>query len=153
MKYEIVYLSEKIVVGLMKETTNINNKAVNDIGLLWQEFLQSGVYKQIDDKLNNRAIGLYTDYQGDFTKPYNFFACCEVGKANDVTEPLVSKKILSGKYAKFIVKGNVQKAVGEFWSELWNMNLDRKYSCDFEEYQNNTDDMENAEIHIYISLN
>ncbi|HBI94481.1 MAG TPA: AraC family transcriptional regulator, partial [Terrisporobacter glycolicus] len=29
----------------------------------------------------------------------------------------------------------------------------RKYSCDFEEYQNNTEDMKNQEIHIYISIN
>ena len=31
------------------------------------------------------------------------------------------------------------------------MDLDRNYKCDFEEYQNA--DVENAEIHIYISIN
>lgn len=41
-------------------------------------------------------------------------------------------------------------AVQQFWTELWKMNLKRSFVCDFEEYQNA--DVENAEIHIYISL-
>ena len=41
-------------------------------------------------------------------------------------------------------------AVREFWRELWNMDLNRAFVCDFEEYQNA--DPENAEIHMYISL-
>ena len=47
----------------------------------------------------------------------------------------------------------MQRAVGEFWSKLWELSLDRKYSSDFEEYQNNSADMGNQEIHIYIALN
>ncbi len=152
MKYEIVNLNEKTVVGLMKQTTNNNNQAVLDIGSLWEEFLSGDVYLKINNKTNNKAIGLYTDYQGDFTKPYNFFACAEVNEAANVIVPLVKKTIKAGKYAKFIINGHVQKAVGEFWINLWGMNLDRKYDSDFEEYQNNSDDINNQEIHIYISI-
>lgn len=153
MKYEIVNLSEKVVVGLMKETTNNNNQAVVDIGLLWQAFLGNGVYSELQNKINHKAIGLYTDYEGDFTKPYKFFACCEVDKVDNVVLPIVKKTIESGKYAKFVISGHVQNSVCEFWSKLWKMNLDRKYASDFEEYQNNSDDMNNQEIHIYISVN
>ncbi len=28
----------------------------------------------------------------------------------------------------------------------------KKYTCDFEEYQNNSEDMQKQEIHIYIAL-
>ena len=66
-------------------------------------------------------------------------------------EPALSRLIPSGKYAKFIVKGNVVTAVQEFWQKVWNMNLDRSFVCDFEEYQAG-DDMDNMEIHMYISL-
>ncbi|MDD6771388.1 GyrI-like domain-containing protein, partial [Inconstantimicrobium porci] len=55
-----------------------------------------------------------------------------------------------GKYAKFVVRGHMQKAVQQFWQELWKMKLDRKYTADFEEYQD--DCIDNAEIHIYIAL-
>ena len=41
-------------------------------------------------------------------------------------------------------------AVNDFWQQLWGMNLNRSFVCDFEEYQNA--DPENAEIHIYIGI-
>lgn len=62
------------------------------------------------------------------------------------------KIIPKGKYAKFVIKGDVQKSVGEAWGKIWQMDLKRKYDCDFEEYQNNSQDMQNQEIHIYIGL-
>ena len=45
----------------------------------------------------------------------------------------------------------MQKAVAEFWQELWKMKLDRSFICDFEEYQNGG--IDDCEIHIYIGLN
>lgn len=153
MNYEIVGLEKKVVVGLMKKTTNNNNQAVIDIGLLWKDFLGSGVYSKIKNKTNYKTIGLYTDYEGDFTKPYKFYACCEVDEAGEIVASLEKKVIEAGKYAKFIVNGHVKNAVGEFWSKLWKMDLDRKYTSDFEEYQNISDDMNNQEIHVYISIN
>ncbi|NME84147.1 effector binding domain-containing protein [Clostridium sp. SM-530-WT-3G] len=63
---------------------------------------------------------------------------------------MVEKIIPEGKYAKFIIIGHQVKAVQEFWRKLWKMDLNRSYKCDFEEYQNES--MENAEIHIYISI-
>lgn len=45
----------------------------------------------------------------------------------------------------------MQKAVGDFWIKLWSMDLDRKYSCDFEEYQSG-DASKNPEIHVLIAL-
>jgi len=153
MNYEIVNLKEKQVVGLVKKTTNNNNKSVEDIKRLWEEFFIKGHYENIKNRKDNKSIGLYTDYQGDFTKPYNFFCCCEVNNIDSIKDPLVSKTIPRGKYAKFIINGDVQNSIGEFWMKLWKMDLDRKYSCDFEEYQNNTEDMKNQEIHIYIPIN
>lgn len=71
--------------------------------------------------------------------------CCHICYAI-----LLSKKKEAGKYAKFIVKGHMITAVAQFWQELWKMDLDRAFVCDFEEYQN--DDCENAEVHIYIGV-
>lgn len=60
------------------------------------------------------------------------------------------KTIPAGKYAKFIVRGHMQHAVIGFWQELWNMNLERTYICDFEEYQDSN--IEEATIHIFIGI-
>jgi predicted transcriptional regulator YdeE len=152
MEYEIVELKEKIVEGVEIITTNQNGKSLQDIAEMWQKFFTEGIYNKIENKSNNKTIGLYTEYEGDYTKPYKFVVCSEVKKESQNLENRVIKTIQEGKYAKFVITGDVQKSVGEAWSKIWNMNLKRKYTCDFEEYQHNTEDMNNQEIHIYIAI-
>lgn len=152
MKFEIVELEEKIVEGILVNTTNQNGKSIQDIANMWQKFFQDGVYDRIENKLNGKTIGLYTDYEGDYTKPYNFVVGCEVSNQSQSTDNRVVKVIPKGKYAKFVIHGDVQNSVGKAWQEIWNMDLKRKYTCDFEEYQNNYEDMQNQEIHIYIAI-
>lgn len=149
MEFEIVELQEKMVEGIGIRTTNENGKSMQDIGLLWQKFFAEGEYDEIPHKINQKTIGLYTDYEGDYTKPYYFMVGCEVKKKS---QSGVTKIIPKGKYAKFVIRGDVQKSVGEAWSKIWQMDLKRKYGCDFEEYQNNSEDIQNQEIHIYIGL-
>lgn len=146
MEYEIIELEEKIVEGISIKTSNQNGQSMKDIGMLWKKFFTEGVYNKIENKINDKTIGLYTDYEKDYTKPYNFMAGVQVKQKSNNIENRVNKIIPKGKYAKFIITGDVQKSVGEAWEKIWNMNLKRKYTCDFEEYQNNT------EIYIYIAI-
>ena len=150
MKYELVQVAEKTVVGLIRNTTNQNMQAVQDIGATWQEFL-SGACAAIEERCDDKTIGLYTDYEGDFTRPYNFMACCEVAAAN-INAPLAIRKIPAGKYAFFTTRGHCQQAVIELWKIIWSLNLERAYDCDFEVYHNNSPDMNEQVIDIYISL-
>ena len=64
--------------------------------------------------------------------------------------------IPEGKYAKFIIFGNPERAVSEFWINFWEKFEKesyeiRNYTYDFEEYIDG-DDYENMEIHIYIGI-
>lgn len=152
MKYEIVELEEKVVAGIKIKTTNEDGKAMQDIGMTWQKLFANGIYEKIPNKVNGKTIGLYTEYEGDYTKPYTFIAGVEVSQEVQMGEELESIIIPKGKYAKFIITGDVQNSVGQAWQEIWNMDLKRKYTCDFEEYQNNSEDMQKQEIHIYIAL-
>ena len=152
MKYEIIELKEKIIAGTSIKTTNQAGKSMKDIGITWQKLFADGIYEKIPNKVNNKTIGLYTEYEGDYTKPYTFIAGAEVSQKVENSEVIESTVIPKGKYAKFVIIGDVQNAVGQAWQEIWNMNLKRKYICDFEEYQNNSKDMQKQEIHIYIAL-
>ncbi len=152
MKYEIVELEEKIITGIRIKTTNQDGKAMQDIGMTWQKLFTDGIYEKIPNKINGKTIGLYTEYEGDYTKPYTFIAGAEVSREEQSGEKIESTIISKGKYAKFIIIGDVQNSVGQAWQEIWNMNLKRKFTCDFEEYQNNSKDMQKQEIHIYIAL-
>ncbi len=152
MKYEIVELEEKVITGIRIKTTNQDGKAMQDIGNTWQKLFANGIYEKIPNKVNGKTIGLYTEYEGDYTKPYTFIAGAEVSKKVQIGEEIKSIIIPKGKYAKFVITGDVQNSVGQAWQEIWNMDLKRKYTCDFEEYQNNSEDMQKQEIHIYIAL-
>jgi len=148
MKYEIVELEEKVITGIRIKTTNQDGKAIQDIGMTWQKLFANGIYEKIPNKVNGKTIGLYTEYEGDYTKPYTFIAGAEVSQKVQIGEEIESIIIPKGKYAKFVITGDVQNSVGQAWQEIWNMDLKRKYTCDFEEYQNNSEDMLKQEIHI-----
>jgi len=152
MNYEIVNLEEKTVAGLLIRTSNNDPNMPRLIGELWQGFFSKGTYQSICDKKNDKSIGLYTNYDSDVNGEYDVMVCCEVENKSNLPIGVYAKVIPAGKYAKFIVQGDMQKAVAEFWMKLWSMDLDRKYSCDFEEYQSGCD-IKDAEIHIYIALN
>ena len=151
MDYEIVKVKEKMVAGITATTSNKDENMTQIIGGLWQSFFDPNIYTSISNKKNNYIIGLYSNYENGVNGSYDATVCCEVSTCDNLPHGVNVKTIPSGKYAKFVVHGHMQKAVSEFWEKLWSMDLDRKFSSDFEEYQNS--DMENCDIHVYIALN
>lgn len=145
MDYKIVNLAEKIVVGVSETTGNSDPKMGEVIGGLWEKLYQGGVNALIKNKVNEYAIGLYSDYGDD---RYCVTAGNEVSKSENAD--LTVKTIPAGKYAKFSVHGNMEKTVADAWGEIWKMDLDRSFTGDFEEYLNC--DFENCDIDIYIAL-
>ncbi len=152
MKYEVVELSEKKIAGIRIRTSNNNEDMSSQIGLAWQKFFEEGVYASIPGKINDKTLGVYTNYEKDVNGAYDVVVCCEVEADAKLPVDVSAETIPKGKYAKFVIHGDVKEAVQAFWMELWNMELDRKYSCDFEEYQGG-DNLTQAKIHVYISIN
>lgn len=151
MDYEVVNLEEKIVAGISARTSNDAPDAGMVIGSLWGRFFEEGIFFNISNKTNEKSIGLYSDYTGYKMEEYQITVGCEVNSREQEQENLTFAVIPAGKYAKFIVRGNMQKAVSEFWIKLWNMDLNRSFTGDFEEYQPGGT-MEESEIHMYIAL-
>ena len=145
MKYQIVELNEKTIVGVSAVTRNDDPKMGEIIGGLWNRMYEGGVSFGIKNKVNEHAIGLYSDYAND---GYCVTVGCEVSTAEN--EGLAVKIIPAGRYAKFSVHGHMVTAVADAWGEIWKMELDRSFTGDFEEYLNS--DFENADIDIYIAL-
>lgn len=139
MNYEIVSLEEKVVVGVSAITSNDDPKMGEVIGGLWEKLYQGGVNAAIKNKMNEYAIGLYSDYSNN---QYCVTAGNEVSKAEN--DELTVKIIPAGKYAKFSVHGHMEIAVAKAWGEIWQMDLDRSFTGDFEEYLNS--DWENADM-------
>lgn len=150
MKYEIVELKEKIVAGVSARTSNAAPDMQQVIGGLWKSFYEDGIYAKLPNKVSEKAIGMYSDYEEGVMGNYDATVCCEVSGTDGLPEGVTVKTVPAGRYAKFVVVGDMVEAVGQFWQEVWNMPLDRSFACDFEEYQD--DCMENATIHMYLSL-
>ncbi|WP_312046015.1 GyrI-like domain-containing protein [Anaerotignum sp.] len=152
MKYEVVELSEKKVAGIRRRTSNGDANMSSEIGMAWQKFFGEGIYASIPGKINDKTLGVYTNFENDVNGAYDVLICCEVEADAKLPEDVSVEIMPKGKYAKFVIRGDVKEAVQTFWIELWSMDLDRRYCCDFEEYQGG-DDLKQAEIHVYISLN
>lgn len=164
MDYNIVHLKERTIAGLAARTNNGATDMETTIGGLWSRFYGEGVYHAIPGKVNERAMGVYTDYAEDEKGDYTVVVACETAVAPEILaemrkkadsglpEDLVARILPAGKYARFVIRGNMHRAVAEFWQKLWNLNLPRSFVCDFEEYLNSDDTGDNSEIHIYIGL-
>lgn len=152
MKYEIVTLKEKIVVGISARTNNLSPDMGSTIGGLWNRFYNEGVYASIPGKTDNKALGIYTDFEGNEKSDYTVMVACETSAEpeGEVFAEYDVRRIPAGRYARFIVHGDMVQAVAAAWQDIWQMDLPRTFRCDFEEYQN--DSMEHAEIHIYVGL-
>jgi Uncharacterized protein conserved in bacteria len=150
MDYEIVELEQKTVAGLCTRTGNAETDMPEKIGGLWQSFFD-GVIQKIPHRTGEAAFGVYTNYENGTQGNYDMMACCEVSGIGELPENGKAAVIPAGKYAKFSFRGNTRSGMAAFWQEIWNTELCRKFSCDFEEYLPDAD-YTNARVNIYVAL-
>ena len=103
MEYEIVTLEEKIAVGIAARTNNASPDMGAVIGGLWNRFYNEGIYAAIPDKKNAKALGIYTDYEGNEKSDYTVIVACEAQSVPQTGAYTVCK-IPAGRYAKFVVR-------------------------------------------------
>lgn len=148
MEYKVIELEEKLVSGIKVRTNNFSENVYEVIGGLWEKFY-SETYNKIENKVNGRSLGIYTEYENDEKGDYTMMTACEIS-FSDKNNDMIIKKIPAGKYAVFTIRGDVRTEVGKFWEQLWKMKLDRTFICDYEEYCEGT--MEDCLINIYIGI-
>lgn len=106
MNYEIVNLEEKTVAGFSARTNNASPDMGKIIGGLWQKLYSPEGCFMLKNRVNDKALGIYTDYADDEKSDYTVITACEVS-SEDNSENFELRKIPAGKYAKFIVKGHM----------------------------------------------
>ncbi len=148
-----VTVKEFKVVGISVRTTNKNGQSAKDIGALWNRFMAEGVLEKIPNRVDNTIYSIYTEYEGDYTKPYTTLLGCKVTSMETIPEGLVAKTFEGGSYIKFVAKGDLTKgAVYESWSKIWNTDLGRAYTADFEVYGEKAQNPADAEVDIYVGI-
>ncbi|MEE9364128.1 MAG: GyrI-like domain-containing protein [Cellulophaga sp.] len=140
------------IVGISIRTTNENGQAATDIGALWNKFMSEGLVDEISNKIDHTIYAVYLDYEGDHTKPYTTLLGCKVKNTDIIPEEMIAKTFEGGNYTKFISKGDVTKGhVYQQWQKIWEMNLPRAFTADFEVYGEKAQDPTNAEVEIFIA--
>ncbi len=139
------------VVGISIRTTNENGQAMQDIPKLWQKFMSENLMEKITNRLEDSTYAVYTDYESDHTKPYTMILGYKVSDIENVPFGFIGKKIEVANYQKFEAKGDLTKdAVVNEWMKIWNSDIDRVYSSDFEVYGEKAQDPTNGEAEIFI---
>lgn len=149
-EYQIVRMEEKKLAGLCARTSNTDPKMGEVIGGLWQKLYQ-GLFHQLPGKVNDRAIGLYSDYENEAEGLYDITVGCEVEASTELPAGVTVKTIPAGNYAEFVVHGDDVQAVAKMWGEIWQMPLERTFTGDYEEYYESKDP-NNREIHLFIAV-
>ncbi len=81
------------VIGIFVRTTNVNNKALKDIGDLFGNFVRQNIIEKIPNKMTEDIYCVYTDYETDFNGPYTTIIGCKVSSLNDIPTGLIGKTI------------------------------------------------------------
>ncbi|QCX01493.1 AraC family transcriptional regulator [Aggregatimonas sangjinii] len=141
------------VIGISVRTTNENGQAASDIGSLWERFMTEGILQKIPHRINDDILSIYTNYESDHTRPYDTILGCKVSSLDRIPDGMVGQTFVGGTFAKFNAKGNVTEgAVYRTWVNIWNTNLNRLYTADFEVYGKKASNRSNAEVTIYVAV-
>ena len=143
-------LSTFQIVGIGIRTNN--QRASQDLGGLWGKFISQNISRKIPNKDSDEIFSIYTDYESDHSGDYTTIIGYRVNSLENIPAGMVSKEILSTDYQVFTAKGKFPEAVQQTWGKIWNSNLERSYQTDFEVYGAKSQNMNDAEVEIFISV-
>ena len=134
--YEVKAGLEKIdgfsVVGLSMITSN--ETASEEINALWQNFFEQSVGQDVPNRVDDVIYAVYSDYEGDHTKPYRLTIGYKIEGAAQMKDYLYHVEVQGADYAMMGAIGEQPKALIETWTAVWQSDLDRKFETDFEVY-------------------
>lgn len=141
------------VIGISVRTTNENGQAAKDIPMLWEKMINEDIVNSIPNRKDNTLYSIYTDYEKDHTKPYTTVLGCKVENLDNIPEGMTGYSFEGGDYVKFTTKGDLSKdLVINEWLKIWEMDLGRIFTADFEIYGEKAQDPSDAEVDILIAV-
>ena len=141
------------VIGISVRTTNENGQAATEIAELWGRFMNENVLDAIPNKIDNTVYSLYTDYDGDHTKPYTAILACQVNNLDIIPDGMVGKSFSGGNYFKTTARGDLTKGlIVNEWSKIFELDLKRIYTADFEVFGEKAQNPNDAEINFFVAV-
>lgn len=135
-KYDVKAGLENIaafdVVGISIVTSN--ETASEDINALWETFFKESIGQSVENRVDDVIYTVYSDYEGDHTKPYRFTIGYKIKDTPQLNDSLHHVQVQTADYALMSAAGEQPKALIETWTAIWQSDLDRRFETDFEVY-------------------
>lgn len=141
------------IIGISVRTTNKNNQAQTDINNLWNTWYANNIATRIPNKVSETLFNLYTDYESDENGYYTAILGYEVTSLDSIPKGLVGKHIPKLNYKVFVSEGKLPDCVLKTWKTIWDLKFDRSYQTDFDVYEPDKMNPENAIVKTYLSIN
>jgi predicted transcriptional regulator YdeE len=140
---------DKYVIGMALRTSN--EEAGKTIPAHWQRFNASSIHKQVKNRISDDIYAVYTNYEGDYTKPYTLVIGFEVDSLDNIPMGLTGVTIPASRYEVYSAKG-ILPPIYETWQKIWKTPLRRTYKADFELYRADLKNQVPPEVLIYIGV-
>ncbi len=150
MDYKVEVQKQKYFIGLELRTNN--DECSTAMPIHKDRFFREDTVSKIPNKVGGDILALYTDYEGDFSKPYSWILGCEVSSLDEVPDGLVGKVIPESKYAVYTTEGEFPQGLIAAWTSVWTTPLPRLYTCDFEIYPSDFDPVRNPKVKLCIAI-
>jgi predicted transcriptional regulator YdeE len=119
------------VAGIGIRTNNA--EAVGTIGGLWARFGEEGIAEQIEG-IGDDVLAVYSDYESDHTGDYDFLIGKRVSHESELPMEMSRVRVPPARYAVITVTGEVPRALLDTWQRIWDSDLPRAFTADFEVY-------------------
>lgn len=133
VKAGLEHLNAFDVVGLSAKISG-HETGSEEINALWQSFFEQETVHHIPNRLDDVIYAVYSDYEGDHTKPYRLTIGYKVKGDPAPAEHLRHVQVKAAHYAMMSAAGEQPKALIDVWTAIWQSDLDRVFETDFEVY-------------------
>ncbi len=149
------------LIGITARTNNTNeiNPSLAKITPTVQKYFHGGLPAKIPHRTKpGTTFCAYTDYESDITGDYTYFIGEEVTSFDHVPEGFQTLLIPAQVYAKFTTgPGPMPDVCINAWQKIWQMTPqdfgnERRFSADFELYDERASDHQNATLDVYIGI-
>src|SRR5579875_3359245 len=147
------------VIGFETRTSNARESSGDGpLAKLWVRFRDENYLVQIPNRVDDRVVAVYSDYESDKDGPYSYLLGAKVSSTKDIPPGMTSRTVVSGPYAMFTVQGGppAQILLG-LWKHIWSLEkadqLHRAYKTDYEVYYDGIlTNPNNARVDVYVGL-
>ena len=145
-----------IVVGLSIKTNNTQALNEGSIQKLWESFFKEEIYSKVPNKIDNKLVTLYYDYENKKYGNYTFLLGVKVSSCENIPKHLTIKEVPATQRITFNSdKGALPEIVLDTWKTIWKLEDDlkiaRSYTIDYEVHKCQANPS-NSQVEIHIAV-